>query len=122
MVEQANACECHYDSVLVAGFDYIVVAYAATRLSDDRDAALVRSLDVVAEGEECVASERDIGVLVEPFALFFTGEHGGLFGENRLPFAFRQDILVFVTDVDIDCVVTVGAFDSIDELQAEHFR
>ncbi len=38
MMEKSYACESHYHSVLVAGFDYIVITDASAWLSDYRNA------------------------------------------------------------------------------------
>ena len=54
MVEQTDACKRHGDAVFVAGFNDIVVTHRAACLGDVLYAALVRALDVVAEGEESV--------------------------------------------------------------------
>ena len=121
-MEKPYSVEAHDHVVLVCGFDYLVIAHASAWLGYDCNAALSCTLDVVSEREECVASDSDIRVFRKPFFLFFAGEHGRLYLEERLPFAFRKDIFVFFADVDIDCVVSVGALDSVNELQAEHFR
>ena len=52
MVEQTDACKRHGDAVFVAGFNDMVITYRASCLGDVFHAALVRTLDVVAEGEE----------------------------------------------------------------------
>lgn len=54
MMEEAHACERHCDAILVAGINNIVVANRTACLSDVLYAALVRTLDVVAEREERV--------------------------------------------------------------------
>ena len=54
MVEQAHAGEGHGNAVLIAGFDNMVVAHAAAGLCYVGHAALMRPLDIVAEGEESV--------------------------------------------------------------------
>ena len=54
MVEQTDACKRHRDTVFVAGFNDMIVTYRAACLGDVFHAALVRALDVVAEGEEGV--------------------------------------------------------------------
>ena len=54
MVEQTNTRKRHSNAVLVAGHDDVVVTYRATSLGNELDAALVGTLDVVAEGEEGV--------------------------------------------------------------------
>ena len=51
-MEQPYARERHGNAVLVAGFNDIVVAYAAASLSNIFNSALVGTLDVVTEGEE----------------------------------------------------------------------
>ena len=54
MVEQTDACKRHGDAVFVAGFDDMVITYRTACLGDVFHAALVRTLDVVAEGEESI--------------------------------------------------------------------
>ncbi len=53
-MEQSHAGERHGDAVLVAGHDDVVVAHRAAGLGYVLHAALVGTLDVVAEGEEGV--------------------------------------------------------------------
>ena len=85
VVEQADASEGHGDVVLVTGHDDMVVADGATGLGDVLDPTLVGTLDIVAEGEEGVGAEGYAGVLGNPGALLFQGQHGGLLGEELLP-------------------------------------
>ena len=54
MVEQSDSRECHCHVVLVACHDDMVVTDGTAGFSDVLNAALVSTLDVVAEGEECV--------------------------------------------------------------------
>ena len=54
MMEQADTCECHCDAILVASVNDIVVTYRTASLCDILYAALVSTLDVVAEREESV--------------------------------------------------------------------
>ena len=54
MMEQTDACKCHGNAVFVAGFNDMIVTYRASCLSYILYAALVRTLDVIAEGEESV--------------------------------------------------------------------
>ena len=54
MVEQSYSRKRHCNAVLVAGHDDVVVTYRATSLGNELDAALVGTLNVVAEGEEGV--------------------------------------------------------------------
>ena len=54
MMEQTDACKCHGDAVFVAGLDDMIVAYRASCLGDVFHAALVRTLNVITEGEEGV--------------------------------------------------------------------
>ena len=51
-MEKANAGEGHRDTVFVASFYHIVIAYGAACLSDKLHTALMGALDIVAEGEE----------------------------------------------------------------------
>ena len=54
MVEQSDVGEGHRDAVFVAGLDDIIVADGTAGLCDILHAALVGTLNVVAEGEESV--------------------------------------------------------------------
>ena len=54
MVEQSHAGERHDHAVAVGGFDDLIVPDGAARLGNVGNAALVRSLNVVPEREECV--------------------------------------------------------------------
>ena len=81
MVEQSYAGECHSDAVLVASHDDMVVADAATCLSDVLNTALVGTLNVVAEREEGVAAKADLRVLRYPCLLLFATERLGLLGK-----------------------------------------
>lgn len=54
MVEEADACECHGDAILVARLDDIVITHRAAGLGYILHAALVSALYVVAEWEERV--------------------------------------------------------------------
>ena len=122
MVEQAHAGEGHGDAVFVASLDDVVVAHAASGLRHILHAALVRALDVVAEGEEGVRAEGHAGVAGNPFLLFLACERFGAFGEELLPLAVGQHVHIVVADVDVDGVVAVGAADFLHERQRHHFR
>ena len=54
VMEQPQAAEGHGDAVLVAGIDDLLVADGAAGLHDGGHAGAAGTLDVVAEGEECV--------------------------------------------------------------------
>ena len=54
MVEQSHSCECHGDAVLVACHDDVIVTDRAAGFSDILNAALVGTLNVVTEWEECI--------------------------------------------------------------------
>ena len=57
MVEQSHSGKRHYHTILIAGFDYGVVADRAAWLGDVGNAALLCALDAVGEGEECIGAE-----------------------------------------------------------------
>ena len=65
MMEESHSCKRHYHAILIAGFDYDVVADRAAGLGDVGNAALLRALDAVGEGEECVGAEGYAGDRVE---------------------------------------------------------
>ena len=120
MVEQTHAGECHGNAVLVASVDNMVIANATASLGHILDTALVSTLDVVAEGEEGIATETYIGVLSQPLLHFLLGERFGTLGEELLPFAIAQNILALGTDVDINGVVAVGTTDTGYEGEVHH--
>ena len=57
MMEQAHAREGHGDAILIAGHNNMIVAHRAAGLGDILHTALVGTLDIVAEGEESVATK-----------------------------------------------------------------
>ena len=58
-MEQPDAAEGHRDVVLVAGVDDLLVADGAAGLDDGGHAGTAGALDVVAEGEEGIAAQRN---------------------------------------------------------------
>ena len=115
-MEQTDAGECHRHSVLIADFDHVVVTDRSARLCDIFYAALVGTLDIVAEREEGVRSEGHILLhLVEPCALLFFREYRRFLGEDFLPFAVSKNIHVLVSDVNVDGIVAVRTFDLVDK-------
>ena len=122
VVEQSHVSEGHGHIVFVAGLDDIVVTDAAAGLCDVLHATLVGALDVVAEGEESVGAQTYVGVLGNPFFLLSTGEDSRLLGEELLPCAFAQYIVVLFAEVDVDGVVAVGTADTRFERKVENLR
>ena len=94
MVEQADAAERHRHAEAVAGLDDLFVADRAAGLGDVLHAALDGALDVVAEGEERVAAERNSLHAVEEPALLRGGKRLGLAGEALLPDPVADDVFV----------------------------
>ena len=120
MVEQTHAGECHGNAVLVASVDNMVITNTTTCLSNILNTALVSTLDVVAEGEESIATKTYVGVLCQPLLHLLLGERFGAFGEELLPLAIAQNVLALGTDVDVDGVVTVGTTDAGNEGKIHH--
>ena len=56
MVEQAQAAKGHGNTVFVTGVNHLLVSDGAAGLDNGGHAAAVRTLNVVAEGEERVAA------------------------------------------------------------------
>ena len=108
MMEQAKPRKRQGDAVAVAGLDHQPVADGAAWLGDVAHAAAGCAVDVVRDGEESVAAQRNVGELLKPRALFLGGEHLGLFGKERLPDAVGQHIVPLVADIAVDGVVAVG--------------
>ena len=122
MVEETYTCECHGYAILVAGLDHIVIAHRTARLGNKLYAALVRTLYVVAEGEESIAAQCHLGILGYPFLLLFAGEHLWLLLEKHLPCAFAQYIIIVVADIHVDSIVAVGTAYAINKWKVHDFR
>ena len=100
----------------------MVVAHGAAGLCDILHAALVGTLYIVAEGEEGITAQTHLRVLGNPLLLLCQREHLGLLGEELLPGAVAQYVVVLVfRDIHIDGVVAVGTADTLLERQGEHF-
>ena len=84
MVEEADAGKAHDHVVRVTGSDDVVVADGAAGLCHILHAAAISSLDIVAEGEECIGTECYIGVARQPFLLLFRSENSGLLGSTSM--------------------------------------
>lgn len=108
MMEQSYACHGHGDVIFIACLNNMVVANGASGLGDVRYTAFVRALNVVTEGEEGVATQGHFLVLGYPGLLFICGERRRFGGEELLPSAVLQQIFVFVTNVLVNGVVTIG--------------
>ena len=96
VVEQTNAGERQDHVVFVAGLDDVVVADGTARLRNILHAAAVRALDVVAEREKGVRTQRYAAQGIQPGALFRTGQRVRFGGEVFLPLAVRQNIQIVV--------------------------
>ena len=122
MMEQADARESHGDAILVARGNDMVITHGAAGLGNVLHAALVCPLNVVAEGEESVRTQRHALQRVQPRALLLAAQDVGLLREELLPYTIGQDIVVVVADVDVDGIVTVGTADFFHPRQVEHLR
>lgn len=56
MMEKAQAGEGHSDAVLVTGFDNIIIADRAASLGNILHTAAMRTLDIIAKGEEGITA------------------------------------------------------------------
>jgi len=119
MVEETHAGEGHNHAVLVAFFNNEVVTDGTAGFSNVLDTGSERTLDVVCEGEECIGSKSEIVEAVEPFALFFSSERSGLFGEVVLPDTVCTNIFFVAVDVAVDYIVSFGSAHSGKERKCE---
>lgn len=122
MVEQADARKRHCYAVLIARLDNMVVAYRASCLRYIFHAALVRTLDIVAEREESIGAQCNPFQGIQPGTLLLTGQHFRLFREELLPNAVGKHIVVILADVDIDSVIAVGTANFLHPRQTQHLR
>lgn len=108
MVEQAQAGERHCNTVLVAGLNNIVITDRAACLCNILHAAAMRTLNVIAEREECVTAKSNVLQLSNPSLFLFASKRFRFFGEEVFPYAVSQYILIIIGDVNVDGVVAVG--------------
>ena len=120
-MEQAHTSEGHYDTILIAGLNHMVISNGAAGLRDVFNTGLACALNIVTEGEECIGTNRNTGHSCNPSLLFFSSQHFRLNLKGLLPYALSQNIFIFVGDVNVDGVVAVGTTDVINELETQHF-
>ena len=109
MVEQSHSCERHGHAVLVAAVDNHVVADRSAGLCDVGNAALLRTLDVIVEGEERIGAKGNARNCVKVSSLLLTCEGCGFGGKVLLPVAVCANVLFVLVDVAVDNVVAVGS-------------
>ena len=100
----------------------MIVTDGSAGFSDVLNAALVSTLDVIAEGEECIRAESYVIVLSKPSLLLFSCEYLRLNLEDVLPCTFSENVLVLVRNVYVDSVVSVGTADVVNELETKYLR
>ena len=100
----------------------MVVTDGAARLCDVGNTRLSRTLDVVAEREECIRADSDAGLLCNPRLLLLQRQNLRLDLEGLLPYALCQYVLILVGDIDINRIVAIRTADVVDKLQTEDLR
>ena len=115
MVEQSCSGKAHCHSVLVAGFDNLIVSHASAGLCHVGNTASLTALDIIAKGEECVASQRNAGNGIQICSLFFLGEYCGAFGKELLPLAVCKNFIGIFGKININTVVSVRSADICSE-------
>ena len=80
------------------------------------------TLDVVAEGEECVRTQAHSRVTGYPFLLFLQSEHFRLLRKELLPYAVGKHVVVVFRNVNVNGIVTVGTTNSLHKRQGHHLR
>ena len=118
MMEQAHAGKGHDHALLVALFDDQIIADRAAGLCDVLNTGSKGTLNVVAEGEEGIAAQRNIAAGSQPGLLVAFGEALGLLGEVVLPNAVSADILFIAVDIAVNYIVTVGTAQVGTELES----
>ena len=91
MMEQSHAGEGHDHVLLIALFDHQIIPDGAAGFCDVLDTGGEGTLDVVAEGEECIAAQRYIAAGGQPRLLFTLGQALRLLSEVILPDALKDD-------------------------------
>ena len=121
-MEQAQAGECHCNTVLVAGFDNIIITDRAASLCNILHATAMRTLNIIAEREESVTAESNVLQLSNPSLFLFASQRFRFFGEEVFPYAVSQYILIIIGDVNVDGVVAVGTTDAVLKRQSQYLR
>ena len=108
MMEKPDPGEGHDHVVLIAGLYHMIVTDGAAGLCDIEDTASSCTLDIVTKGEEGIGAEAYAAILFDPGLSCFAGEDLGLFGEEILPVSVSYDILIILTGIEIDRIVSVS--------------
>ena len=95
MMKQSYPCECHSDTVFIAGLNHIVVSNRAISAA--------------------------ISAFPAPIAFLFTCQWGRTGIEKLLPNAFCQHVIVVFADVNVNGIVAIGPSDVSFEWQIHHF-
>ena len=122
MMEKSDSGEAHNHIVLVTCLDDYVISLGSAGLSDVLNSALTCSLYIVSEGEECIGTTNNIRIFSKPCLLFLSGEYGRLLSEDGLPCSLGKYVLVLISDVEIDGIVSVRTLDGIKERKIQNLR
>ena len=82
----------------------------------------MRTLNIVAEREECIRTYCHIAHLIQPCTFLFSCEHFRFHLEDFLPCTFCQNIHIFLTNVYVNRIVSVCTANTVYKLKAKYFR
>src|SRR5712692_11267345 len=108
VMEQACLGECHEHAVIIASSDDLLVAQRATWLHDISYAVAGGAINIVAERDQAVGTERHTAQTLEPFLLLLRAQAPRHLLKEPLPcvlFGWRQ----IITEIQIDSVGLVRA-------------
>ena len=120
MVEKTHSCECHCHAVLIAALDNDIVTDRSAGLCDILNAGLLRSLDIIAEGEECIGAKGNAIDSIEICSLFCICERLGTNCKVLLLVALCAYVLLVTVDISVDNVITVRSLDLSLEGEGEN--
>ena len=106
----------------IGSLDDIVITYGSAGLRHVFHAALEGALDVVAKREAGIGAEDHVRVLRNPGLSLLSREYRRLRREDVLPLSVRKDILVLISDVEINCIVLVHALDCVLPGKVQYLR
>ena len=121
-MEEANVSKRHSDAVLVAGINNVIVTDTTTCFCYVFNTALVSTLNIITEWEECIRTKRNTCQLVQPCSLLFSRKYFRFYLKCILPDTICENIHIFLSDVKIDCIISVCTSDSILELKSKYLR
>ena len=120
MMEKSESRKCHGNAVAITSLYDKIVANRAAGLGNIGNTAACGTLNIITEGEECVAAYACALAGAEILLLFLSGEGLGTGGEEVLPDSVgKQVFLCLIGQINVNGIVALGSSHCVEEGQAE---